>query len=211
MATKLSLAEQIQRLYKRAIGTEESAKDAIDRREIYPLIHQVTNELVGAVMQEAQKVGGISVPSSIIATYSANAVNIENGRYYANIPVYPLMLPRNMGVYSVVPQSGNPLVDGSPYIPITQEDWDLLSVSDLNDSGMLEGQTAFYVEGRKAFFTKQPTNVVKMKLLISDPALIGDNDPYPITPEIEVTLINRVLEILKGNTAGQIKLNPQDI
>lgn len=211
MATRLSLAEQVQRIYKRAIGTEENAKDAIDRREIFPLIHQVTNELIGAAMQEAQKIGGISVPSSIVATYSANSVNIEAGRYYVSIPVHPLMLPRNMGVYSIVPQSGSPLIDGTPYIPITQEDWDLLSVSDLNDSGMLEGQTAFYVEGRKAFFTKQPTSLVKIKLLISDPALIGDNDPYPITPEIEVTLINRVVDILKANTAGQVKLNPQDI
>lgn len=211
MATRLSLAEQIQRLYKRAIGSEESAKDAIDRRELYPIIHQVTNELIGAVMQEAQKVGGITVPSSIVATYSAIGVSTENGRYYATIPVYPLMLPRNLGVYSIVPQTGSPLMDGSPYIPITQEDWDLLSVSDINDSGMLEGQTAFYVEGRKAFFTKQPTSYVKMKLLISDPSLIGDNDPYPITPEIEAALINRVLDILKANTSGQIRPTNKDI
>lgn len=210
MATRLSLAEQIQRQYKRAIGSEENIKDVIDRREIYPLINQVTNELLSVVINAGVQNGNMVIPSSAIATYNNNEVKSEHGRYYVSIPVHPMILPRNMGVYSIVPQSGSPLVDGTPYIPITQEDWDLLSVSDVNDAGMLEGQTAFYVEGRKAYFTKQPTSVVKIKLVISEPSLIGDNDPYPVTPEIESSLITRVLDILKSNTGQQQQANPQD-
>lgn len=202
MATRLSLAEQIQIEYARATGNDGTLKSSIDKRIIYPLINQVANELLMASIQVAIKMGDISVPSSVIATYSNIAVNTENGRYFALLPAYPLMLPRNLGVFSVIPQSGDPLVDGTPLIPITNEDWDLLSTTDINDTGLLEGQVGFQAEGRKIFFTKNPTvSVVKIKLLISDPALIGDSEPYPITPELELALIARVLELLKSNTA----------
>lgn len=210
MATRVSISEQIQLQYKRALGLKDDVKNSVDRRELFPLINQVANELLATIMQAGVKSGGINIPSGTLATYGNCEVSSDNGRYFVTIPVYPMSLPRNIGVYSIVPQSGSPLVDGTPYIPITQEDWDLLSIADINDSGMLEGQTAFYVEGKKAYFTKQPTSVVKIKLIISDPSLIGDSDPYPVTPEIEAALIERVVNILKSNTANQIHPNPQD-
>lgn len=202
MATRILLAEEIQRLYAKAIGATGALKAAIDQREVYPIINQVANEILGTVIQESVKLGDLIIPSSMIATYNAVPVSTENGRSFALMPVHPLILKRNMGVYSVVPQTGSsPLIDGVPFIPITQEDWDVLSPTDINTTGLLEDQIAFYVEGRKVFFTKPPTaTVVKLKLAISDPALIGDNDPYPITPELEIILVQRVLDILKGNT-----------
>jgi hypothetical protein len=208
MSTRLSIAEQIQRDYKRWLGEEGSLKEAIDRREVFPLINQVANELLGLQMQNGFKTGSIIIPSTIIATYSNHAVKQEHGRYYALLPVFPLSLPRNVGIFSVIPQSGAPLVDGKPFIPLTQEDWDLLRDT---DEGLLEDQIGYYVEGRQVFFTKNPlVTVVKFKLLISDPALMGDGDPYPITPEIEATLIERVLAILKGNTSKQPTPKSQD-
>lgn len=209
MTTRLSLAEQIQRQYKRAIGSEESTKAAIDRREIYPLIDQVTNELLAIEINSSIKVGNTVIPSCALATYGNIEVKHENGRHYISLPVHPISLPRNMGVYSVVPQTGVLPYDGDPYIPITQEDWDLLSVSDMNDSGMLEGYVAFYVEGRKVFFTKSPSAIVKIKLVVSEPSLIGDNEAYPISPEMESSVILKVLDILKSNT-GQQQGKPQD-
>lgn len=198
MATRLTIAEEIQRNYQRAIGAEDTA-DSIDRREIFPLINQVANEVLGVVLQAGMKSGSLQIPSSFIATYNNINVTVENGRYMSIIPVYPISLPRNIGVYSVVPMSAG--LDGTPFIPITQEDWDILSVTDINDGGMLEGQIAYFVEGRKVFYTKNPiVSKVKMKIVISDPSLIGDNDLYPVTPEVEASIIDRVLGILKGNT-----------
>lgn len=212
MATRISIAEQIQRDYVRALGADpkQPMKESIDRREMYPLINQVANELLAIVIKSAIKIGDLSINSSIIATYSNIAVKQEHGRYYVTIPVYPIILPRNMGVYSIIPQAGTApaLTDGRPFIPITQDDWDVLGDTDINDAGMLEGQVAFQVEGRKAFFTKNPTvTLVKLKLVISDPNLIGDNDPYPITPELEASLIERVLDILKSNTGKKTNTN----
>jgi hypothetical protein len=210
MATRLSLAEQIQRDYRRAIGAETNLKQVIDRRELFPLINQVANEVLATQLQAARKMGDLSIPSSIIATYSNIPVKTEHGRFYALLPAYPIILPRNVGIFSVIPQTGSGAssADGSPFIPLTQEEWDLLRAT---DEGLLEDQVGYYVEGRKAFFTKDPTvTLVKFKLLISDPSLIGDNDVYPITPELEATLIDRVLEILKSNTSGQEQVNAQD-
>lgn len=201
MATRLLLAEQIQRNYKRAIGSDDTPKDVIDRRELFHLINQAANEVLGLSMQAGVKTGNISIPSSFIATYSNRDILVENGRYYALMPVYPIMLPRDMGVWSVVPQTAG--IDMTPFIPICQDDWDILTTTDINDEGMLEGYVAYYPEGRKVFFTKNPNvTKVKMKLLISDPSMIGDNDPYPLTPEMESEVVKRVLDLLKSNTGG---------
>ena len=63
MATRVSIAEQIQLQFKRATGIKDDAKNSIDRREIFPLINQVANELLGTVIQAGVKSGGIQIPS----------------------------------------------------------------------------------------------------------------------------------------------------
>lgn len=195
MTTRNSLTEQIQRLYGKSVALPISHKQIIRKEELNILVNQIANEFLSLTVKESLKVGDLEIPSCMIATYPNNTVTTENGRYVTTLPVYPIQVKRNIGVWSIVPQTGTypDLTDGSPFIPITQEDWDLLRAT---DEGLLEDQTGYYVEGRKVFFTKAVATKVKIKLLISDLSLIGDNDPYPISPEMESQLIARALEYL---------------
>ena len=199
MTTRSAIAEQVQLQYSKAVSSEQSLKKTIDRREIFPLINQATNEILGVQFKESQKLGGVNVPSGMIATYSNNQVLTEHGRSYADLPIYPMPLERDMGVWSVVPQTGSEpaLVDGIPYIPIVESDWSLLSAT---DEGLLEGQVGYYIEGRRVFFTEAISGPVKFKMLISDVELIGDTDPYPVTPDIELMVVERVAKMLIGAT-----------
>lgn len=195
MTTRHSLTEQIQRLYGKSNSLPISHKQLIRKEELDILVNQIANEMLSITVMESIKLGDLQIPSCMIATYSNNTVAQEEGRYYATLPAFPLTLRRNIGVFSVIPQTGTypALTDGTPFIPITQEDWDLLRAT---DEGLLEDQTGFYVEGRKVFFTKAVAVPVKFKLLISDLSLIGDNDPYPISIEMEAGLKARALEYL---------------
>lgn len=198
MTTRASLTEQIQRLYGKSTDLPISHKQLIRKEELDLLVNQIANDMLAITVKESMKIGDLYIPSCMVATYSNNAVLQEEGRYYAVLPTYPINIPkdgRDLGVYSVIPQSGSypTLIDGTPFIPITQEDWDLLRAT---DEGLLEDQTGFYVEGRKVFFTKAVAVAVKFKLLISDLALVGDNEPYPISKDMEAQLIARALEYL---------------
>lgn len=195
MTTLGILTEQIQRLYKRASGSNRAEKIVIDKRELRPLILQVANEVLGAKTQGILSFGDLSTPPCTIISFDAIAVTVVNGRSTAPIPVFPLQLPRDMGVWSVVAKTaGN---DGVAYIPISTGDWDLLSAL---DEGLLEGQIGFYVEGKSVFFSAAPTTTVKMKLLVADISTLADTDPFPVSPELEGQIIRGVLDILNGVT-----------
>jgi hypothetical protein len=195
MTTRNSITEQIQRLYGKSVEIPISHKQLIRKEELNLLVNQIANEMLSLTVKESLNIGDLSIPSCMIATYTNNTVSQEDGRYFTTLPVYPIQVKRNIGVWSVIPQTGSypNLSDGTPFIPITQEDWDLLRAT---DEGLLEDQTGFYVEGRKIFFTKSVAVPVKLKLLISDLSLIGDNEPYPISADMESALIARALEYL---------------
>lgn len=223
----LVISEEIQRVYKRALGSTENTKYVIDRRELYPIINQVANELLGLTIQNSIKAGDISIPSCAIATYGFRQVqqaptDFYDNRYYCIMPFFPLSLPRNMGVWSVCSTIWDAdlqnWIDQPPMIPIGTDDWDLLRTTGINDSGLFENQIGYYVEGNNIYFTSAPPStvdkdnatrrVVKIRLLISDPGLYGESAPYPIPADMVSTLVNRVIDILKMNT-GQRETEPK--
>lgn len=108
--------------------------------------------------------------------------------WYVDLPAHPIQLPFDIGVWAI-----NPEPTGAAYIPITSAHQDLLV--DL-DEALLEDSVGFMREGRKAIFTKKPSATVKIKLLIIDVSQLEANDPFPIPPEMEATLIQRVLQLL---------------
>lgn len=228
MHSILTIAEEIQRVYKRALGSDENTKYVIDKRELYPIIAQVANEMLGLSIQSSITAGEINIPSCAIATYSLREASQVDGRWRVDIPFYPINLPRNMGIWHVCSQLCTDPVnyvydDQLPMIPIGQDDWDLLRSTSLHDSGLFENQIGYYVEGNWIYFTSAPPQTtigspgsqtthrfVKIKLLISNPDLFGPTSPYPLPPDMISALVNRVLDILKMNTGQQPKPKPQD-
>jgi hypothetical protein len=183
MTTRNKISEQCERLYMRSFD-QENIKPKVERREVALLIDQVANEMLALQQQLAIKVGVVDVPTCMIATYAGQPV-VSNK---AVLPAYPIQLPLDMGVWSVSPEPA-----AATYIPIKTDFWDLLAAE---DEGLLEGQIGFYVEGRNIYFTAAPSATVKIKLLIVNPALLSEFDPYPIPADMEIKLIERVVALL---------------
>jgi hypothetical protein len=187
MTTLNKLTEQVMRIFSRGTGSPENVNPLVDRREVKLLVVQATHEILAMETKDAIRLGDVNIPTCMIATYENIDVVGDTGAKYTDLPAFPIKLPQDMGVWSVVSS------DRIPYIPITTAAWDLLGAM---DEGLIEDQIGFYVEGRKIKFTQDPTETVTIKLLVIDPAEIGENDPYPVPPEIEGQVIQRVLQLL---------------
>lgn len=187
MTTRNKLAEQAERLYMRSFDRED-LKPKIERREVALLVDQAANELLGLQQQAAVRVGIVDVPTCMIARYTGQTAT-QVSPYTATLPAHPIQLPMDMGVWSIKSSAG------VAYIPIKTEYWDLMGGL---DEGLLEDQVGFYVRGRTVSFTRQPTATVDIELLIVDPALLGEFDPYPIPVDMELRVVERTLALIQA-------------
>jgi hypothetical protein len=204
--TKKILAEQIQRLYARFID-KENPSDIIDTREIILLVGQSLNKVLKLQVAESFKAGMIDVPKCNLIEYTA-AVTADSGnnRAYITLPVIPLTLPMDMGIWSIAAATGAM----NPYIPIPAQDVLVFQGANLS---YLEGKIGYYVQGKRVYFTKNITltangtvTSVVVNLLTMDLSQFGDNDLLPISPEVESTIIADVLETISNGRVSQAEM-----
>lgn len=204
--TKKILAEQIQRLYARFID-KENPSDIIDTREIILLVGQSLNKVLKLQVAESFKAGMIDVPKCNLIEYTA-AVTADTGnsRAYITLPVIPLTLPMDMGIWSIAAATGAM----NPYIPIPAQDVLVFQGANLS---YLEGKIGYYVQGKRVYFTKNITltangtvTSVVVNLLTMDLSQFGDNDLLSISPEVESTIIADVLETISNGRVSQAEI-----
>jgi len=177
---------------------------------------------VGDAISGTGIVGGSTIASIISGTSATMSQNCSSGVsaqtfaivpahpsffpvYTAKLPVFPLRLPFEMGVWGIYVE---------PYqiqcIPIPTAINDLINNL---DEGLFENQVGYTVEGRLIKFVGSysllqnafnGTPTVTIKLLVVDPQLLVDDDPLPIPPEYEDTVIKKVVELLSA-----VKLNTE--
>jgi hypothetical protein len=187
MTTRNKITEQVERLYMRSFDRED-LKPKIERREVALIIDEAANELLSLEQRAATRVGIVDVPTCMIARYTAQSAT-QVTPFTATLPAYPIQLPLDMGVWSIKSSAG------TAYIPIKTDFWDLIGGL---DEGLLEDQVGFYVRGRTITFTRIPTATVDIELLIVDPALLGEFDPYPIPVDMELKVVERALALIQA-------------
>lgn len=210
MTTKGKISEQIQRLYSRFKGERENATPVFDKRELYELINQSINKALSVQTLNSFKEGNIEVPSCNIILYKGITVNSDHTSY-ASLPVFPIKLPMEMGVWEVT-QANNPL---NPFIPVPMEYAQLIQGTIVS---ALEQKVGYYVEAgsvtsglsttpiaRVRFLTDisatYPT--VDMRLLVSDISTLDAADYLPLSADLEAVVIADVLSLIG---VGQVSL-----
>jgi hypothetical protein len=174
------ITEEIKRILD---GGDSPVASNVSHGEIKLAVGQAINKLlkvdylsVNAKMRE-------TIPNgAILGLYESIAVEKWNKKSKCTLPIKPLKLPRNMGIWSVYP-SGQP---DKEYIPMQLGQIALVqSQKMIND---LFGQTGYENYGMDVVFSKDITNdvdTVDMRLVIMDVSEYGDYDPLPILPEME--------------------------
>jgi hypothetical protein len=206
MTTKNVLSEQIQRIYARFID-KENLSDVVDTREINLLMNQSINKVLKLQVADSFKAGLVDVPKCNLLEYTcAVTADAGNNRSYITLPAIPLTLPMDMGIWSIAAATGAM----TPYIPIPAQDVLVFQGANLS---YLEGKIGYYLQGKRVYFTKNITltangtvTSVVVNLLVMDFSQIGDNDVFPISPEVESAIIDDVLQTISNGRVSQAEL-----
>lgn len=190
--TKGRLAEEILLLLSGGrIGT--ATKYHIN--EIKISLCQVCNQLLKLEYFNTNMPMGDVIPNgAAIATYQNNLVVPWSNTSKTTLPVLPLRLPRNLGVYQIFSQSDY----FNEFIPLQLGEASLIRSQGIvsNLSGCIGYETA----GMDVIFTKDLTTpnintYVSVRLVILDFAAYGDYDPLPLPPEMEWQIKQEVLKL----------------
>ena len=195
MITIGKITDQILKLYS---GGDPSDDKELSRGDIKLLVGQVINKILktefGAV---SLQMGENIPPHTLITTYvvpvtAPDSDGTPHGYANAKLPVYPISLPRNMGIWSITDQA-----DKDDFIPIANGQNDMLSSQEATK--LLEGNVSYWAEGRMIYFGKDitisPHNIstVRIKLLVVDPSQLGEYDYLAIPADLQDQIIKEVL------------------
>ncbi len=182
-------------------GGDAKAASSISFNEIKIACGQVINTMLKTeYFTINMKMGEVIPNGSVLALYENISCETSNGKSQCTLPIKPLKLPRNMGIWAVYPKyetSGNYEYD-KEFIPLQMGQGGLIKSQTLfND---LLGQVGYENFGDKLVFTKDikslfPDVVLAMRLAIMDISQYGDYDMLPIPPEYEWDIITQVYKM----------------
>lgn len=198
VVTIYRLVEEIRKVL---LQGEIPAAASISYGEIKVSVGQVANQLLKVEHIQINEAMGEKIPNgSVLGWYEDIPVSTWNNKSKAELPIKPMKLPRNIGVFSIYPKynlSDNYELD-KEFIPIQMGQGGLIkSQPMIND---ILGQVGYEVFGNSVVFTKDikslfPNVTLAMRLVVMDVSLYGDYDPLPILPEQEWEIKKEVLKL----------------
>ena len=208
MVTLNIIAEQV--LLRISAGFP-SMRSRASINEIKIAIIQCANDLLAKkVFEVTYNVDGGNIPDgSVIGTYENNkCVKGSNGATNIPLPVTPLMLPEKMGVFAVYP-NGRP--DKRFYFVPMDMIYTLKETQLFSDLGDI-----YYSWDNKkviVFADLLAMNIpsVDIELCVADVEQAGDDDPLPISADLQLTIVEKVIEMMlpkiKTDRAENLEIN----
>lgn len=192
--TKYLLAESARGLIE---GGDPGVASSVSLNEIKLAVGRIINQLLKVEHFSINEKMGEKIPNgSVLGLYEGIVpVSFVPGRSKAILPVKPLKLPRNMGIWSIY-RTNEPNYE---FIPLQMGQSNLIrSQPLLND---LLGQIGYESLGALDIaFTKDltvlfPGETLSMRLAIMDMDAYSDYDILPLPPEYEWQVISEVYKL----------------
>jgi hypothetical protein len=205
MTTIYRLSEEIMKMLN---GGKIPVASNTTINEIKIAVCQVANSLLKVEYFTVNAKWGEMIPNgSSLGYYTGIGVERWKNKSRARLPIKPIKLPRDMGVYSVF-KSDEP---DNEFIPLEMGQWSLLRSQPLINN--LLGQVGRTTYGDYVEFTQDITipgeNVtVDMRLVILDFSLYGDFDPLPVLPEQEWQIKQEVVKLYGGEPSADKVSDP---
>jgi hypothetical protein len=174
------LSEEIKNLLD---GGLPAVASSISFNEIKIAIGQVANSLLKTEHFNINEQLGESIPNgTVLGLYEGLVVSKYGNTSKCTLPIKPIKLRRNIGIFSIFDSNGNefiPMQMGQAFLAKSQRL--------IND---LSGQTGYENFGLEIIFNKDITNypnivTVSARLAIMDISQYSDYEPLPILPEME--------------------------
>lgn len=189
VVTIYRISEEITKIVN---GGRVGAAATVNIPRVKIVVGQIINSLLKTEYFSLNLKTGEVIPNgTVLALYENIEVFTSNGKSQATLPIKPIKLPLNMGVWAVYPKyetSGNYEYD-KEFIPLQMGQGGLIKSQPLfND---LLGQVGYETFGDRLVFTKDiksyfPNVVLSMRLAIMDISQYGDFDTLPLLPEQEI-------------------------
>ncbi len=204
MTTIPTIGRLSEEILKMLSGGDIQAATNISQNEIKISIGQVINQLlkvdyfsINAKMNEAIPNG------SVLGLYENIDVTAWNGKSVSVLPIKPLKLPRNMGVFAIYPKYtalGSYELD-KEFIPLQMGQGGLMKSQPMINNIM--GQVGYECFGDSIVYSKNLADIfpeikVAMRLAIMDVSKYGDWDLLPILPEMEWQVKQEVIKLYSG-------------
>jgi len=202
------LAEQAYNLIE---GGDPGLASSISLNEIKIACGNVINSLLKPEYFSVNGKMGETIPNgTVLGLYEDIEVVSWNGKSKATLPIKPIKLPRNMGIWGVYPKYS---IDGyyefdKEFIPLQMGQSALLQSQPLISDVL--GQVCYENYGLELLFNKDiktlfPDVKLAMRLAIMDISLYGDYDVLPILPEMEFQVIQQVFALyIQQPTADKV-------
>lgn len=208
VVTIYRLAEQAFNLLE---GGDPATASSTSIQELKISCGQVINSMLKMdYMSVNVKIGELIQNGAVLGLYPGIIVSKStNGKSKCSLPVKPLKLPRNMGIFSI-------WLTGFPekeFIPLQMGQANLIQSQPLiND---LLGQVGYENFGGEILFTKDLTVsaganqvTVDMRLAIMDISQYGDYDVLPVMPEWEMDIVTAVYKLYSSQPIPDKVVDP---
>jgi hypothetical protein len=184
--TKYLLAEQV---LIRLAGGYRDYNQSVQMEDCIKAIEQVINETFQMQYYSATLPTGETVPDNLmIAFYENIPVDTYGDKSKAALPVMPISLPRNMGVYRITDSNDN------DFIPVPLGQGYLLKADKLLNE--LLGNIWYEIRNFTVVFSKDiqllGINSVNMYLVVLDISQYSNDDHLPIPAGIESEIVEKV-------------------
>lgn len=204
MALQPTIYRISEEILKALSGGDIQAASNISINEIKISVGQVINQLLKIDYLKVNLKMGEMIPNgSVLGLYEGIAVtSYGTGRSKATLPIKPLKLPRNMGVYAIYPnynESPSSVYElDKEFIPLQMGQSSLLKSQPLISD--LIGQVGYETFGMELIFNKDlkllfPNITLAMRLAIMDISQYDDWDILPILPDQEWQVKQEVIKI----------------
>lgn len=205
--TLYRISEEIAKIVN---GGKIGAASTVNIPRVKIVVGQIINSLLKVEHLTINETMGEKIPNgSVLGLYENIEVSTWNGKSKCTLPIKPLKLPRNMGIWAIYPKyttDGNYELD-KEYIPLQMGQGGLIKSQPLlND---LLGQVGYENFGNEVIFTKDvkslfPDMVVAMRLVIMDISQYGDYDPLPILPEHEFEVKKQAIQFFAAEPVADM-------
>lgn len=212
MATTIYLlSEQAMKLIE---GGTRSAGASITFNEVKLACGNVINQLLKTEYLSINgKVGEVIPNGTTLGLYEDIDVVSYNGKSKARLPIKPIKLPRNMGIWAIYPKYdslGSYELD-KEFIPLQMGQGALIKSQPLISD--LMGQVGYENFGMDVIFTRDLPSEheyvkVTMRLAIMDISMYSDYEPLPILPEQEWEVINQVYKLYSTQVVPDKLVDP---
>lgn len=170
---------------------------------------------INVIDESLRPVVGTSIDLLSTATYKELLTDVKRtdtkvsdnrGRAKITLPAQPIALPRGMGIWHI----GDYRNIDSAYVPIQPGEHAVLKgVNHTGLSGAMGRLIAYeWYQNKTVYFNKRapemPPQVI-VRLVVVDPATIGEYDLLPIPADMEEGVVLKVLDILKADGQPDVK------